>query len=142
MSQEDINKKIIIAHFLGMEGGTKRHVWGSYDLYLAKDCIYENSGLPTFKSKQEVMDFFFPDPDSDEGIVKLKAVIHEMEAVGNLVFTERTDHHYDKDGNDILTPKICGVFELKGGKIKRWSDYFDPRPMLELFGDTVPAAAE
>ncbi len=130
--KEEINRRIVIALFKAWEGGTKQHVMDGYELYLSEDCIYENSGLPSM-TKEETMKFFFSDPSSDEGIVKLKVDIHEMDAVGDLVWTERTDHHYDKDGNDVLTPKICGVFKLKGGKIVRWSDYFDPRPMLELF---------
>ena len=138
----EINKRIVLALFKAWEGGTKRHVMEGYDLYLSKDCIYENSGLPPM-TKEETMQFFFADPDTDDGIVKLVVDIHEMDAVGDMVWTERTDHHYDKGGNDILTPRICGLFKLKGGKIIRWADYFDPRPMLDLFeGRTSAEAAE
>lgn len=136
----EINKRIIIALFKAWEGGTKQHVMDGYDLYLSKDCVYENSGLPPM-TKEETMQFFFSDPTSDEGIVKLVVDIHEMDAVGDMVWTERTDHHYDKHGNDILTPRICGLFKLKGGKIIRWADYFDPRPMLDLFEGRVSAEA-
>ena len=141
MDKAEINKRIVIALFKAWEGGTKQHVMDGYELYMSKDCIYENSGLPAM-SKQETLDFFFSDPSSSEGVVKIVAKIHEMEAVGDFVFTERTDHHYDKDGKDILAPRIMGIFKLKGGKIVRWADYFDPRPMLELFeasGQSVAA---
>lgn len=138
--KEEINRRIVIALFKAWEGGTKQHVMDGYELYLSENCIYENSGLPPM-TKEETMKFFFSDPSSDEGIVKLKVDIHEMDAAGDLVWTERTDHHYDKDGNDVLTPKICGVFKLKGGKIVRWSDYFDPRPMLDLFDAASQAEA-
>ena len=67
--------------------------------------------------------------------------MHAIGARGNLVFTERTDHHYDKDGNDVLTPKISGVFEVVDGKFKRWADYFDPRHMLEMFEGRLDAQA-
>ena len=58
------------------------------------------------------------------GIVKLVADITHIAAKGNVVFTERVDHHYDKDGNDVLTPSICGIFEVENGRFKRWADYF------------------
>ena len=128
----EINKRIVIALFKAWEGGTKQHVMDGYELYMSKNCIYENSGMAPM-TKDETMQFFFSDPSSEEGIVKLKVDIHEMQAIDDTVWTERTDHHYDKEGNDVLTPRICGVFKLKGGKIVRWADYFDPRPMLELF---------
>ena len=128
----EINKRIVIALFKAWEGGTKQHVMDGYELYMSKNCIYENSGMAPM-SKEETMQHFFSDPESSEGIVRLKVEIHQMDAIDDTVWTERTDHHYDKDGNDVLTPRICGIFKLKGGKIVRWADYFDPRPMIELF---------
>lgn len=125
-----------------LEGGSKHHVRDAYDTYLADDCRYQNSGLPDF-DKPAAMDFFFGDMDGENGIVKLVADITHIAAVGNVVFTERIDHHYDKDGNDILTPSICGIFEVENGQFKRWADYFDPTPMLHLFGmDQGKTAAE
>lgn len=132
MSRETDNVALVRDFFRGWEGGTKRHLRDAYERYLAPDCRYSNSGLPTF-SKAEAMAFFFADVASEAGIVKLVADIHAIAAEGNLVFTERTDHHYDKDGNDILAPVICGVFEIRDGRIVRWADYFDPRAMLALF---------
>ena len=138
--QEDANIQVVLDFFKAWEGGKPGDMAAAYDNWLADDCIYENSGLPSF-NKEETMAFFFSNPTSEDGIIKLVAEMHSVAARGNLVFTERTDHHYDKDGNDVLTPKISGVFEVVDGKFKRWSDYFDPRHMLEMFEGRLDAEA-
>lgn len=140
MTREEQNIQLVLDFFAAWEGGARENLRAAYDNYLADDCIYENSGLPSF-NKEDTMKFFFSGPDTHDGIVKLVVEMHHIGAEGNVVFTERTDHHYDKDGNDILTPVIGGIFEIKDGKFTRWADYFDPRPMLELFAPRMEAAA-
>lgn len=43
---------------------------------------------------------------------------------GDLVIAERVDRTVTRDGKRIELP-CCGVFEMAGGKIKVWRDYFD-----------------
>ena len=131
-AQENTNIQLVLDFFKAWEGGKPGDMAAAYDKYLADDCIYENSGLPSF-NKEETMAFFFSEPKSEDGIVKLVAEIHTIAVDGDTIFTERTDHHYDKDGNDVLTPRIAGIFVVKDGQFSRWSDYFDPRHMLALF---------
>ena len=42
---------------------------------------------------------------------------------GNVVITERVDRN--KAGDKSVDLPVVGVFELEGGKIKVWRDYFD-----------------
>ncbi|MEO1065038.1 MAG: limonene-1,2-epoxide hydrolase family protein [Actinomycetota bacterium] len=42
-----------------------------------------------------------------------------------VVFTERIDHHWDADGRDLMTPHICGVMEIEGGRITALRDFYD-----------------
>ncbi|MEL7029562.1 MAG: limonene-1,2-epoxide hydrolase family protein [Pseudomonadota bacterium] len=137
------NESIVtVRAFLEAMGrGRREDLREAYDRFLADDCVYENTGLPTFRTKAETMAFFFSDMTPDKGIVSIGVDLHHIAAAGDVVFTERTDHHYDASGADILTPKICGVFEVAGGKFKRWADYFDPGPMLHLF-ETKPLVGE
>jgi len=44
-------------------------------------------------------------------------------AAGDVVFAERVDRT-DSNGKHIDLPCV-GVFEMEGGKIKTWRDYFD-----------------
>lgn len=50
-------------------------------------------------------------------------VLH-LAASGDLVVAERIDRTTTHDGKAINLP-CCGVFEMEGGKIKVWRDYFD-----------------
>ena len=135
MSQiEEVNEKIITALFLGMEGGTKRHYWDAYNLYMAYNGTLELSGMAPISGKQAILDTLFPDPDSDEGVQKVVSRSSNVVSSGNFIFTERIDKHYDKDGNELASLKLSGVFEMSGGKIKRWADYGDMRAFAEIYG--------
>lgn len=43
---------------------------------------------------------------------------------GNVVFAERIDRTTTHDGKQVDLP-CCGVFEVRGGRIAVWRDYFD-----------------
>ena len=47
---------------------------------------------------------------------------------GSVVFTERLDR-MSFGGNPVELP-VAGVFELQGGKITAWRDYFDMKMLL------------
>ena len=42
---------------------------------------------------------------------------------GDVVLNERIDR-FDMSGTEVAV-KVCGVFEIRDGKIARWRDYFD-----------------
>ncbi len=44
---------------------------------------------------------------------------------GDIVFTERVDHHWDEQGRDLMTPHICGVAEIREGRISAFRDFYD-----------------
>ncbi len=49
--------------------------------------------------------------------------IHHQVASGNLVMNERTDR-ITIEGTEVTLP-ICAVFEVDGGRIRAWREYFD-----------------
>ena len=49
---------------------------------------------------------------------------------GNKVLTERIDHLLDAGGNKLASPAVMGIFEVEGGKIVAWRDYFDTRSFV------------
>ena len=49
-------------------------------------------------------------------------VLHSA-ANGDVVLNERVDR-FDMGGTEVAV-QVCGVFEIRGGKIARWRDYFD-----------------
>ncbi len=53
-------------------------------------------------------------------------------AAGNVVINERLDR-FIINGNDVELP-VCGVFELRDGKIAAWRDYFDMATFQKQMG--------
>ena len=72
----------------------------------------------------------------DEGLEAVKAalagvsqmssrgweVLHSASS-GDVVLNERVDR-FDMGGTEVAV-QVCGVFEIRDGKIARWRDYFD-----------------
>jgi limonene-1,2-epoxide hydrolase len=86
--------------------------------------VWENVGMSKttgFAEAKAFMDGFaqmFP-------IETAEVIVHRAAAHGNVVLTERTDNFFDKDGKQIVSIKLMGVFEMDGPKIVAWRDYFD-----------------
>lgn len=89
------------------------------DAQMADNIVYQNVGWPTLRGRQRIMKIFRRGP----GKVKFEVKIHRIAAEGNAVLTERTDAL-------VIGPLrmqfwVCGVFEVHGGRITLWRDYFD-----------------
>ena len=55
------------------------------------------------------------------------AELLHMASRDSVVFTERVDHHWDETGRDLMTPHICGIAEIRDGKISAFRDFYDVR---------------
>ena len=87
--------------------------------------VWENVGVSRTTGFAEAKAFM-------EAFAKMKPiesgeVILHHAAGDNVVLTERTDNFYDKDGAQIASLKLMGVFEMDGPKIIAWRDYFDTK---------------
>jgi len=86
--------------------------------------VWENVGISKttgFAEAKAFMDAFAQQAPVESGEV----IVHHIAANGNVVLTERTDNFYDKDGKQIISITLMGVFEMDGAKIVSWRDYFD-----------------
>ena len=89
--------------------------------FFTDDAIYHNIPMEPAKGKaaiRAVINSFLP---AAKGI-QFK-ILHTA-AAGNVVFNERIDIFDQKDGKHMELP-VAGVFEVKGGKLCAWRDYFD-----------------
>ncbi|MGH9038346.1 MAG: limonene-1,2-epoxide hydrolase family protein [Acidimicrobiia bacterium] len=123
------NIALVESFFKAWEGGTYAELRGAYDDHLADDCLYENSGLPPCPGKAAALALI----DGIQVVTDIQSITAEIRglaAAGDLVFSERVDHHFNSQGVENLTPSICGVMEVRQGKIAAWRDYFDPAPLL------------
>lgn len=101
------------------------HTWSTLNIdkvmeYFADDAVYHNIPLKPARGKAEIrktIDGFMP------GTTAVEFKILASAAAGAMVLNERVDS-FVVNGKKISLP-VAGVFEISGGKIKAWRDYFD-----------------
>jgi len=112
--------------------------WGSKDIdrimdYFTDDAVYINIPIdPPNRGKAAIRAMI-------EGFLgmaeALEFVIHEQgETPDGKVMNERTDR-FLVNGKWVALP-VMGIFELRGGKISGWRDYFD----MQQFTGQMPQA--
>lgn len=102
------------------------------DERLADDLVYQNVGLPTIYGRSATMRFF----RRIQGRIRFEVQIHRIAADGTAVLTERTDALIL--GRLRLQFWVCGVFEIRDGRIILWRDYFD---FYDMFKATIRGLA-
>lgn len=95
------------------------------------DFTFANTGLPTIHGLDELDRF-----SESGGFAALIPIIEptrrfevELLHIGsgdNTVFTERFDHFWDEHGRDLMTPHICGIMEIRDGRICAMREFYDP----------------
>ncbi len=109
--------------------------------YFADDAVYQNTGMPAAVGVDDIVanlaGQFATFSDSYEYIVK------NIAASGDTVLTERLDLIRTPSG--IRAVPVMGAFTFCGGKITRWTDYWDtslPAKMMrgEDVSSLVPAS--
>jgi len=89
------------------------------DSAIADNIEWQNVGFPTLRGRERIIKLF----RRGEGRMGFEVKIHRIAAEGNAVLTERTDALVI--GPLRLQFWVCGVFEVHGGRITLWRDYFD-----------------
>ena len=99
--------------------------WSNRDVdeilaYFSEDAVYHNMPMPPMQGKPAIKTIL-------QQIVSPTSWIEwetlNIADAGNVVFTERVDR-FEMGGKKVELP-VAGVFEIEGGKIKAWRDYFD-----------------
>lgn len=105
---------------------------GVMDL-LSDDCVYHNIPVAPVRGKaaiRRVVDGF-----AGENVSEVDWVLHHVaETPDGVVLTERLDR-FHVDGTWVELP-VMGSFEVGGGRITAWRDYFD----LAQFQRQLPGA--
>jgi limonene-1,2-epoxide hydrolase len=89
------------------------------DSVLADNIAWQNVGFPTIRGRERIMKIW----RRGQGRAGFEVKIHRIAAEGNAVLTERTDALIF--GPLRLQFWVCGAFEVHGGRITLWRDYFD-----------------
>jgi len=99
--------------------------WGEGDLdaivaYFTDDAVYHNIPIDPVSGRDAIKATI---AGFTAGVEKIEFRVHHIVAEGNVVLTERTDVFVTAD-KQIELP-VMGTFEVSGGKIAAWRDYFD-----------------
>ncbi len=110
----------------------------TFESLMADDVVYQNVGLPTIRGGRRVGKLM----RRMEGKSSFEVKFHRNVANGATVLNERTDAIVI--GPLRLQFWVCGVFELKDGRITLWRDYFDFFDMVKatfrgIVGMAIPA---
>ncbi len=105
---------------------------------LDRDLLYQNVGFPTIRGRARAMKLF----RGMQGRAGFEVRTHRIAVNGSAVLTERTDALVF--GPVRLQFWVCGVFEVRDGRITLWGDYFDmfdfgKAVVRGLSGAAVPA---
>ena len=106
---------------------------------MADNIVWQNVGISTMRGRKRIMKLL----RLGEGRGGFEVKFHSIATEGNSVLTERTDAI--TIGPFRLQFWVCGVFEVHGGQITLWRDYFDKldffviAPLRGLAGIVVPS---
>jgi limonene-1,2-epoxide hydrolase len=90
--------------------------------FFAEGAVYHNIPMPMMTGHDQIARFIKPFLASAKSARFI--VHHQAENEAGTVLNERTDVFELVDGK-TLSIRVMGVFELSGGKITAWRDYFD-----------------
>lgn len=88
--------------------------------YFTEDGVYHNIPMAPAVGKAAIHELL---KGMGQMIQSIRFETHRQVASGGVVMNERTDH-ISMGGKTVALP-VVGVFEVEGGKIKAWRDYFD-----------------
>jgi limonene-1,2-epoxide hydrolase len=121
MSNEAANEEVVRKF---CEAFSRRDVAELVEFF-ADDGVYHNIPLAPAHGKDAIrttLETFVPNSP------EIEFVMLNVAASGSVVFTERVDK-MTFGGKNVALP-VAGVFEVEGGKIKAWRDYFDMQMFL------------
>jgi len=102
------------------------HAFDQLDLegalsYLTEDCLHDDKPVGLHKGKAAIREFFAPQMDDLESF---RAELKDTVSAGDMVMNERVDWIALKGGKKAELP-VMAAFEIRGGKIAVWRDYYD-----------------
>jgi len=94
------------------------------DTYFTPDTVWENHGLITTRGPEEAIGFY-DQFGAATGMKGMRIDVTAIAETGRKVLTERVDYILGAGGETVMTVPVMGIFEVEGGRITAWRDYFD-----------------
>ena len=121
------NEALVLKLVRSMETGALPE---SIKAWCTEGFVWANSGLALINGQAEFFEQMARGGFANQipilnTMTHFSAELIHIASKGNIVFTERVDHHWDEQGRDLMTPHICGVAEIQDGKISAFRDFYD-----------------
>jgi limonene-1,2-epoxide hydrolase len=121
------NERLVLRLIMAMEDGDLAERVGEL---CTEDFSWANSGLATIDGlaalyEQMAGGGFATEIPLLAEMTHFSADLLHIASRDDVVFTERIDHHWSADGRDLMTPHICGIAELRNGRISAFRDFYD-----------------
>jgi limonene-1,2-epoxide hydrolase len=129
--EETAQPLAIVSDFLNAVVATPEGFWRSFATFFDEATVWENVGLSRTVGRDEAVSFARAFPVSFNHM-RIDDLV--LSGAGNRVYAERLDHFCKHDGTIILTVRALGVFEINGGKIAHYRDYFDTAGFAAALG--------
>jgi limonene-1,2-epoxide hydrolase len=102
--------------------------FSSFRDFLSSDVIWDNVGLARTEGIEAALGLMQAF-EQNLGMNTMKVEMLNISVTGRKVLTERIDHVFDKNGDEITTIALMGILEVnEEGRIAQWRDYFDTLP--------------
>jgi limonene-1,2-epoxide hydrolase len=98
--------------------------------YFHEDAVYHNIPVDPVVGRQNIRDMIV---GFTAGWDRVEFEVRHAVARGDVVLTERVDHFVSPDRTVSLP--VMGTFELDGGLITAWRDYFDLNQFMGQLSD-------
>jgi limonene-1,2-epoxide hydrolase len=110
-------------------------LWSKLDVeqmmgYFHPDAVYHNIPVDPIAGRDNIQEMIV---GFIAGWDRVDFEIRHIVADGDVVLTERVDHFVSPE-RTISLP-VMGTFELEGGLIKAWRDYFDLNQFMAQLSD-------
>lgn len=102
-----------------IEAWPTRDASGLMDFF-SEDAVYHNIPLEAVRGKEAIQATIEEFMDMGGSV---EVDVANLVAAGDLVVVERVDH-FTRSGETTSLP-MMGIFEIEGGHITGWRDYFD-----------------
>jgi limonene-1,2-epoxide hydrolase len=88
--------------------------------YFTEDAVWSNAPWPPVVGREKIRETL---RRGAQRMIALPWEVRHIVADGNVVVTERVDHFIV--GESRISVPCMGIFELRGGQIAAWRDYWD-----------------
>ena len=113
----------LVRAFLEALGETSAGNIAAFEQYMAPDVEWD-TGSRLLHSLQESIDHMRAMPE-EYGVEAFRVNVKHIAGNDRVVLTERVDDLIKVGGGVLHETKVMGTFEVDGGKITAWRDYYD-----------------